>query len=98
MTRFSAIALIALVLNVGASFAIPPDAVTAGGPSTIGHDGLDRFTATDLTSVVGGARRHSCRTNSVAGAVFTTAGQVVGSPVLTAIGMYLTFQSMTICM
>ena len=97
MTRFSAIALIALVLNVGASFAIPPDAAMAGGTSTIGHDGLDRLTATDLTSVAGGARSHSCRTDSVAGALLTVAGQVLGNPVLTLVGMRLTFRSVTIC-
>ena len=97
MTRFSAIALIALVLNVGASFAKPPDAVMAGGTSTISHDGLNRLTVTDLTSVAGGARSHSCRANSVAGALFTAAGQALGSPILTTVGMYLTFQSMTIC-
>ncbi len=97
MTRVLAIASIALVLSVGASFAMPPDAVMAGSTSTIGHDGLDRLTATDLTRVAGGARSHSCRTNSVAGALLTAAGQALGSPVLTAVGMHLTFQSMTIC-
>ena len=97
MTRFLATASIALVLSVGASFATPPDAVMAGGTSTIGHDGLDQLTVTDLTRVAGGARRHSCRTDSVAGAVLTAAGQALGSPFLTAVGMHLTFRSMTIC-
>ncbi len=97
MTRFSAIASIVLVLSVGASFAVAPDAPMAGGTSTTGHDGLDRLPATDLTSVVGGARRHSCRTDSVAGALLTAAGAALGSPFLTAVGMHLTFRSMTIC-
>ena len=97
MTRFPAIALIALILSVGTSFAVPPDTVMAGNTPVIGHDGLDRLTATDLMSVAGGARSHSCRTDSVAGALLTGAGQALGSPALTAVGMLLTLRSVTIC-
>ncbi len=97
MTRFLTIALIFLALSVTASFAVPPDTVMAGNTPVIGHDGLDRLTATDLTSVAGGARSHSCRTDSVAGALLTVAGHALGSPVLTLVGMRLTIRSVTIC-
>jgi hypothetical protein len=97
MTRALPIALIALALSVGASFAVPPEACVDNAMSSIDHHSLSQYTLADPANVTGGARNHSCSTIFVTGVMLTTAGQVLGFPALTAIGMYLTFQSTTIC-
>lgn len=91
------VALIAFVLSVGSSLAEPHDAVIAGNTAITGHDSPGQYTVTDLTSAFGGARSHSCRVNSVAGAILTAAGSATGNPTLIRVGMVLTTHSLTIC-
>ncbi|MCY3970093.1 MAG: hypothetical protein OXG74_09170 [Acidobacteria bacterium] len=92
------LALIALALSVGVSLAEPPDAVIAGSTTINGHDSPSQHMVTDLTSAFGGARSHSCRVNSVAGAILTAAGSATGIPTLVRIGMVFTAHSQTICL
>ncbi len=91
------IALIALVLSVGASFAAPPETFPANGASISGHDGLSQQTATDLANLVGGTLNHSCTTSFLLGFNLVSAGQILGLPVLTAAGNYLIYLSITRC-
>ncbi len=97
MKRTLTVALIALVLSISASFAEPLLMKSADNTAISGHDGFDRESVTDLTTLVGGERSHSCRTNSVAGAVLTATGLVLGSRWLAAIGTGLILQSETVC-
>jgi hypothetical protein len=97
MRKALPIALIALALSVGATFAVPPEGFMDNATSSIDHHGLSQYTLADPANVTGGARSHTCSTIFVTGVMLTTAGQVLGFPALTAIGMYLTFQSTTIC-
>lgn len=91
------VALIAIVLSVGVSLAEPPDTVTAGNTTITGHESPSQDTVTDLPSLLGGARGHSCRVNTVAGAILTVAGSATGNPTLVRIGMVLTAHGLTIC-
>ena len=97
MKRALPAALIALVSSVGVALAEPPDAGTATGAFVSGHDTSSQHAVTDLTSAFGGARSHSCRVNSVAGAILTAAGNATGNPTLVRIGLVLTTHSQTIC-
>lgn len=91
------VALIALVSSVSASLAEPPDAVTTAGTTISSHGSSSQRTFTDLTSTLGGARSHSCRVNSVAGAILTAAGNATSNPTLIRVGMVFTAHSQTIC-
>ena len=91
------VALIALVSSVGVAFAEPPDAGTASSTTISGHDTSSQHGVTDLTSAFGGARSHSCRVNSVAGAILTAAGNATSNPTLIRVGMVFTAHSQTIC-
>ena len=97
MNEVLSVTLSTLMLLAGAALAEPPPAELAGTATVTVPDNLSPQAVADLTSVAGGERSHSCRANSVAGVMLTTAGQVLGFPTLTAIGTYLTIQSMTIC-
>ena len=98
MRKALPVALIAIVLSVGVALAEPPDAATAAPTTINGHDRPNQHTVTDLTSALGGARSHSCRVNSVAGAILTAAGSATGIPTLVRIGMVFTAHSLTICL
>lgn len=91
------VGLAALTLSAGAAVAEPPPAELTGSALSTVQDSLSQHTVADLTNVVGGARSHSCRTNSVAGAVLTTAGLALGFHWLTAIGTHLILLSETVC-
>lgn len=97
MRKALPVALIALVLSVGASLAEPPDAATAASTIINGPDRPNQHTVTDLTTAVRGARSHSCRVNSVAGAILTAVGNATGNPTLVRAGVVLTTHSLTIC-
>ncbi len=97
MKRTLTVALIGLVLSISPSFAEPLIVKSADHTAVSGHDGLNHESATDLTTLVGGERSHSCRTNSVAGAVLTTTGLVLGSRWLAAFGTHLILLSETVC-
>ncbi|MCY3963891.1 MAG: hypothetical protein OXG83_02535 [Acidobacteria bacterium] len=97
MRKALPVALLAMVLSVGVSLAEPPDAATAAPTTINGHDRPNQHTVTDLTSALGGARSHSCRVNSVAGAILTAAGSATSNPTLIRVGMVLTTHSLTIC-
>ena len=92
------VALIAIALSVGVSLAEPPDAVIAGNTTINGHDSPSQHPLTDLPSVSGGARSHSCRVNSVAGAILAAAGSATGNPTLVRIGTVFAAYSQTICL
>jgi len=97
MKRTLTVALIAVVLSISASFAEPLLVKSAENTAISGHDGFDRESVTDLTTLVGGERSHSCRTNAVAGAVLTATGLVLGSRWLSVIGGHLILLSETVC-
>ena len=97
MMNVLTIALSALLLPAGTALAEPRIVELGDNTAISDHDGLSQESAIDLKSVVGGERSHSCRTNSVAGAVLATAGLALGSHWLTAIGTHLIVLSETVC-
>ena len=97
MKNLLALALTALMLPAGAATAEAAPASLAGKAAITMQDDLNAEAVADLANLVGGRRSHSCRVNSVAGAVLSAAGLALGSRSLTAIGTHLTVMSMTVC-
>lgn len=97
MKNLLTLALTTLMLPAGAAAAEPAPTGLADKAAITIQDDFRAQTIGDLTNVVGGERSHSCRVNSVAGAVLTTTGLALGSHLLTAIGTHLTVMSGTVC-